>query len=260
MIRQYTAYGVFLDKQHKRETAFTKRRTDGLLIRALKRLFGLDCWQWCYCCFVGHRCRRGIFNRKVEALTQFHSATDHFMVLSFAVVFILYCLSTLCWQDSDRLRLVAIAVGGYRLGNILSIYAQLHTSSNYETDAPQRAVANVMFQYLEITLTFAIFYDAIHYWMPCSFHVSDETATGTFQFHDAFTDSLYFSFVTITTLGYGDIKPLHSVAKLFVILEVFIGLVVLVTVVVPRALSAATTGKPDKSAVNRGFVRLRRLN
>jgi hypothetical protein len=33
----------------------------------------------------------------------------------------------------------------------------------------------------------------------------------------------YFSFITLTTLGYGDITPLHSSARMFVIIEALLG-------------------------------------
>lgn len=44
-------------------------------------------------------------------------------------------------------------------------------------------------------------------------------------------DALYFSLVTITTLGFGDMKPLGSLAEFWVITEVLFGLVFLVLVV-----------------------------
>ncbi|GEM_PF-5919713 len=45
---------------------------------------------------------------------------------------------------------------------------------------------------------------------------------------DNFVDAIYFSGVTITTLGYGDIKPDHIVTKLLVLYELFSGLLLLV--------------------------------
>jgi hypothetical protein len=53
---------------------------------------------------------------------------------------------------------------------------------------------------------------------------------------DAFTVELgseanYFSFVTLTTLGYGDISPVSEVARSFATLEAVLGQVVLVTLV-----------------------------
>ena len=45
---------------------------------------------------------------------------------------------------------------------------------------------------------------------------------------DNFVDALYFSGVTIATVGYGDIKPAHVVTKLLVLYELFSGLLLLV--------------------------------
>lgn len=44
-------------------------------------------------------------------------------------------------------------------------------------------------------------------------------------------DYVYFSFVTLTTLGFGDITPLSDVAKRLVVIEAFAGQVFLVTLV-----------------------------
>jgi hypothetical protein len=41
-------------------------------------------------------------------------------------------------------------------------------------------------------------------------------------------DALYFSFVTITTLGYGDFHPVSAVAKCSVMCEVASGLIMLI--------------------------------
>ena len=48
---------------------------------------------------------------------------------------------------------------------------------------------------------------------------------------DIFSRQLYFSFVTLLTLGYGDLVPVHSVARLLAITEAFVGQVFLVVLV-----------------------------
>jgi len=44
-------------------------------------------------------------------------------------------------------------------------------------------------------------------------------------------DYTYFSFVTLTTLGYGDIAPISDLAKRLVVVEAFVGQVFIVTLV-----------------------------
>ena len=38
-------------------------------------------------------------------------------------------------------------------------------------------------------------------------------------------DSVYFAFITATTVGYGDIKPSHSISKIVAILIALVGIV-----------------------------------
>lgn len=40
----------------------------------------------------------------------------------------------------------------------------------------------------------------------------------------SFIDALYFAVMTVTTIGYGDLVPTHSVSKLITILYAFLGI------------------------------------
>jgi len=41
--------------------------------------------------------------------------------------------------------------------------------------------------------------------------------------YDNFADVAYFSFVTLTTLGYGDISPIVPIARFLVYMEAIVG-------------------------------------
>ncbi len=69
---------------------------------------------------------------------------------------------------------------------------------------------------LWIYLFFAFFYASI-------FYSERENIKGL----DTLFDSIYFSFVTITTLGYGDMIPLTDMTKFYVILESVAGVILL---------------------------------
>lgn len=51
---------------------------------------------------------------------------------------------------------------------------------------------------------------------------------GTFSYHHlegwSYIDSLYFSVITLTTVGYGDFSPQTNGGKIFTIFYIFIGL------------------------------------
>jgi voltage-gated potassium channel len=69
--------------------------------------------------------------------------------------------------------------------------------------------------YLEAVLNFSLLYVL---WFRCDF---------SREFRDVL-EAVYFSAVTITTVGYGDFTPTSTMSQLFVVYEIFVGLVLLV--------------------------------
>ncbi len=83
--------------------------------------------------------------------------------------------------------------------------------------------------YLLLGLIFAIIFAVVEELLPGSFNHLDTLAAGGKI--SPLGQLIYFSYVTIATLGYGDIVPVSGPAKGLVILEAIIGQMYLVVVV-----------------------------
>ncbi|EMI42269.1 potassium channel family protein [Rhodopirellula sp. SWK7] len=84
--------------------------------------------------------------------------------------------------------------------------------------------------YFIIGLLFALLYSLLETFQPESFSLSmyENDAAGH---QDRFGQLLYFSNVTLTTLGYGDIQPVSRPARSFATLEALIGQLYLAIVI-----------------------------
>ena len=71
--------------------------------------------------------------------------------------------------------------------------------------------------YLLMALMWAFIFDIIETFQPGSFQVTANQSQGT-RVH-----FVYYSFVTITTVGYGDILPVSLIARAFSIVEMVVG-------------------------------------
>ena len=73
--------------------------------------------------------------------------------------------------------------------------------------------------YLLFGLIWAFAYDLVILHAPQAFHADELTVQ-----HGPLTPTLiYFSFTTLTTVGYGDITPIHPIARSLAMLEAFVG-------------------------------------
>ncbi len=92
----------------------------------------------------------------------------------------------------------------------------LHAKVTVET------LRGVICAYFLVAFAFAYVYFLIEFAMPGSFtNLFPET---NFLQHTHFiSEMMYFSFVTLLTIGFGDIAPLHDISRTFVIIEGIIG-------------------------------------
>lgn len=86
----------------------------------------------------------------------------------------------------------------------------------------KKAIASFVLVYMLVVVVFALWFNA------CYLEGTKENPNSYFRTGDIenpnLWDFIYFSFVTITTLGYGDISPLHTFPQALVIVETMMGL------------------------------------
>lgn len=72
-----------------------------------------------------------------------------------------------------------------------------------------------IFGYLLLAVVWALFYAHMIRWQPGSIEFVGD--------HDIWTSMVYFSLVTLTSLGYGDILPIHPLARIAAGLQAVVG-------------------------------------
>jgi voltage-gated potassium channel Kch len=103
--------------------------------------------------------------------------------------------------------------------------------------------------YLLAGIFFGVFYWVLEYTWPGSLAIPGEGV----QSHVSLPVAIYYSFVTLTTLGYGDVVPRSEVMRGLAILEAVAGQLYL-AVMIARLVSlyAAGAGKGNQSDVQDG--------
>jgi voltage-gated potassium channel Kch len=101
-------------------------------------------------------------------------------------------------------------------------------------------ISGAVAAYLLIGLVFAFIYDAIELVAPGSFGF----ATPELRNVDAENPMAYFSFTTLTTVGYGDVTPQSSLARSLANLEALIGQL-FPTILIARLVALELLPQPD---------------
>ena len=146
-----------------------------------------------------------------------------------SVCLILTLLAHLTNESALRIAQEILTIG-FLLHVVRLIVRSLFRQNQVDFDA----IAASLCGYLLIGVAFAVVFalvmevdgDAL------SINVSAQTTKMTFHFGDQHTaTALYFSFVTLTTLGYGDITPASMPARMLTTAEALIGQLYLVVLV-----------------------------
>ncbi len=122
------------------------------------------------------------------------------------------------WFSSSR-----IIEGVYALGKDAFSYIDNKINKRTELTAKER-LCLLLKNYLEIIINFGLMYYTVQFF---NFNNGQLCKTYNKGWLEIF-DCVYFSFVTITTLGYGEILPINYLPKLLVIVELCCGLFLIV--------------------------------
>jgi hypothetical protein len=101
--------------------------------------------------------------------------------------------------------------------------------------------------YLLMGLGWAVGFAVIEHLEPGSFPMAGQDLQGLREAHEfVFPELLYFSFVTLTTLGYGDMTPTTETARTFAIFEA-IGGQLYVAIFIARLVALHTSHQAQQS-------------
>jgi len=130
-------------------------------------------------------------------------------VFLLAVIPVWPLLSTLPLCIDWLLSVLLIAIAIWRFVDIFVTNISITFTSRFPAN-PIRSVLYSVVGYIQIALSFAFFYVVL--------------GKGNFKSEVGAVASIFYSFGTIATVGYGDLSPVTDLARLLVVLELILGL------------------------------------
>lgn len=127
-----------------------------------------------------------------------------------------------------------------RLTFLLALSVVIGGAVFAQGDVTHHRVVGAIAIYLNVALTFAFVYRAIDVLAPHAFSVAN---FGSSVFGGRY---VYFSFVTLTTTGFGDILPVHPFARSMATLEAVFGQLFPATLLA-RLVSLQITSRPPRA-------------
>jgi len=150
------------------------------------------------------------------------SKRSHLIIASILVLPLILSTWSIYFYESTGISIFTRIFGALFFGYAVLIILQMIAGS---TEVTRETIFAAVVAYLLIALMWAFLYMILEMVAPGSFSFPDKSIrVETMQFE-------YFSFITITTLGYGDITPLTNRASALTLLEAIIGQIYLVVLV-----------------------------
>jgi hypothetical protein len=145
-----------------------------------------------------------------------------YLVLRFTILIIALVMAA---SDVLLLRCIACAISLFLIGDILVAHLSIAFVSQFPAD-PLRSVTFALFSFFQLAVAFGVFFAAPD---PSFSWVGKENEP---PMRISWLNSLYFSLLIITTVGWGDILPHHdaSLLRAIISLELIVALSFLVSV------------------------------
>ena len=158
----------------------------------------------------------------ISIIFAIRSKSTHVIVASILALPLIVSTWSFYFIASPHIGLVTRIFGALFFGYAVIIILQIIARS---TDVSKETIFAAIVAYLLIAMMWAFLYMILELVIPGSFSIPESSIR---QENMRFE---YFSFVTITTLGYGDITPLSDRASALALLEALIGQIYLVVLV-----------------------------
>ncbi len=240
-----------LDKRkNKTKELLEVKPNEGPIMKAFKFFWGCKVWRLPHERFlskyfqIGKNCEKD-YHDDETADPYIKKAVEVYWLLSGSLLVVLYLATfyvtrTNCsWPFVMRAIVASSAalISLYRAGEIIATLIHLHIFKRYETSNPRRALMLGLFGYIQTALVFGTAFLTEAFLLNDSYNKT--------SICEGVLDGLYFSVVTIVTLGYGDSCPDKWLGKLFVVTEVFVGIFLIVVVI-----QKVVTGSPQSEQKN----------
>jgi hypothetical protein len=157
-----------------------------------------------------------------------YAISGHRRVLITGMAIALSALVTTWWRQVSAQPSAALVIADYALDVVFYGYVVLVIARAVleETRVTADTVYGGISIYLLLGLAWVVFYSAIEHFAPGSFLLGDVPVAqlvgdGRPSSHPR--ELIYFSFVTLTTLGYGDIRPTTDAARIVCAAEAVVG-------------------------------------
>ncbi len=167
------------------------------------------------------------------------SDSAHYGVIGFLLmlppVVMDWLITALGWENSNVFLVPSLYSLPFYIFLLYVISSYVFQAGKVTQDKMQGAIC----LYLMLGLLWANAYRVVYMLNPESFHFG---LAGTDSFLGSFRELIYFSYVTLTTLGYGDTTPISPHARLLALLEAISG-VIFVGVLIARLAGALNSEK-----------------